>query len=289
MVQWTQFVDALCVRPLPLAITKTPLSHPADLSEILLSSPGSYILKPRFGSNGVCVVRIISHPTSHLTVESDCPDTSGYLEEYPCNPNLFGQDLVTAVATQRSRFLDRATADLPEWAWNQSVLEEEIRQDRASGSIFEPRIVVQRMKGALREQFLTLGAVCRRIDTSISASVIRGFHEEPLEASLQCFLQDRIPAGDLSYRVQKTRDEILAAGDQLRAKLVPLIETSGARIHQFGIDCRLCWNPTIGQVEYPFLEFQFGIGRIDPPVSGSALGGYKTRDELIRRFGPEIS
>ena len=46
-----------------------------------------------------------------------------------------------------------------------------------------------------------------------------------------------------------------------------------------GIDCRLCWNPLTGRPEYPFLEAQFGIGRIDwlalgePPYAGYKTGG----------------
>jgi hypothetical protein len=65
--------------------------------------------------------------------------------------------------------------------------------------------------------------------------------------------------------------------------VVPLIEGRGARVHQFGIDCRLCWDAAAERVEFPFLEFQFGIGRIDLP-----LAGYKTRAELVHEFGPEV-
>ena len=60
-------------------------------------------------------------------------------------------------------------------------------------------------------------------------------------------------------------------------------------MHQFGIDCRLCWNTTTERAEFPFLEFQFGIGRIDRAAMGSVpIAGYMTREELRQRFGPEI-
>jgi hypothetical protein len=255
---------------------------PTDLGEALLSAPGSYILKPRFGSNGFCVVRIVSANGS-LSVESDCPDTSRYLEELPRSAELRGRELVVAVATHRSRFIDRATAGLPEQTLDQSILEEEIRQDRADGSIFEPRIVVQRIQSGSGERFATLGAICKRIDTAVGASVASDFREEPLDTSLCCFLRDRVPNSDLASRVAQTRDAILAVGDRIREKLVPLIE-SRARVHQFGIDCRLCWNAATGEVEYPFLEFQFGIGRIDQ----FAPAGYKTRAELRALFGSEV-
>jgi hypothetical protein len=255
----------------------------ADLGEALLCVPGSYILKPRFGSNGFCVARVVSHSDRTLKVESDCPDTSCYLEEFPRIAELCGRDLVAAVATRRERFINRATAGLPEQTLSQSILEEEIRQDRADGAIFEPRIVVQRMQSDSGERFATLGAICKRIDTAVSASVARGFREESLEASLHCFLRDRVPGLDLASRVAQARSAILAAGDRIREVLIPLIEARAARVHQFGIDCRLCWNAVAGEVEFPFLEFQFGIGRIDAP----AFAGYKTRAELKTLFGPE--
>ena len=44
-----------------------------DLGEVLSRTPGSYILKPRLGSNGFCVVRIVCHPDGSLAVASDCP------------------------------------------------------------------------------------------------------------------------------------------------------------------------------------------------------------------------
>lgn len=256
---------------------------PADLGEALLDVPRAYILKPRFGSNGFCVARVVSHADGTLTVESDCPDTSRYLEEFPRSTELRGRDLVAAVATHRARFIDRAIAGLPEQTLNQSILEEEIRQDRADGLIFEPRIVVQRMHSDSGEHFATLGAICKRIDTAVGASVARDFREEPLEASVRGFLRDRVPGPHLASRVAQTCATILAAGDRIREVLIPLIESRASRVHQFGIDCRLCWNAATGEVEFPFLEFQFGIGRIDAP----AFAGYKTRAELNTLFGPE--
>ncbi len=287
--QWTRFIRDLCEQPLPINVTKTAYNPVVELGDALLHSPGSYILKPRFGSNGFCVTRIVSHADGTLTVESDCPDTAQYLEEIPADPDRRGRDLVTAAATHRSRFVDRATVGIPERALNQSILEEEIRQDRSEGSIFEPRIVVQRMNAGSSESFATLGAICKRIDTAVGASVVRDFREEPLDVSLGRFLSGRVPASDLASQVRRTRDEIVAAGDRVRVALVPLVEAAGARVHQFAIDCRLCWNPAAERAEYPFLEFQFGIGRIDGAAFGSVpFAGYRTRDELTDRFGPEF-
>src|SRR5262249_37277934 len=144
IAEWSRFVRELCTQPLPLGITKAAFNPTAELAHALMDAPGSYILKPRFGSNGFCVTRIVSHADGTLSVETDCPDTAQYLEEFPCDPGLCGRDLVAAVATHRGRFVDRARVGLPEQTLNQSILEEEIRQDRAGGSIFEPRIVVQR-------------------------------------------------------------------------------------------------------------------------------------------------
>ncbi len=279
-------MDALCAAPLPLGTTKAAFSPTADLGAALLSAPGAYILKPRFGSNGSCVVRVVS-TGNRLTVESDCPDTAAYLDEFPSDPDRRGRDLVAAVAAGRARFIDRARAGIPERALDRSILEDEIRQDRADGSLFEPRVVVQRVKIGSGERFATLGAICKRIDTAVGASVARGFDEEPLEASLYRFLRDRVPAGDLARRVVGVQAELLAAGDRLRSAVVPLVESRGARVHQFGIDYRLCWNSDEGRAEFPFLEFQFGIGRIEPPALGPALVGYKTRAELAALFGPE--
>jgi len=104
--QWTRFIRDLCEQPLPINVTKTAYNPVAELGDALLHSPGSYILKPRFGSNGFCVTRIVSHADGTLTVESDCPDTAQYLEEFPADPDLRGRDLVTAAATHRSRFID---------------------------------------------------------------------------------------------------------------------------------------------------------------------------------------
>ncbi|MBN9118576.1 MAG: hypothetical protein J0I06_05385 [Planctomycetes bacterium] len=279
--EWGRLVDALCAAPLPLGAEKVVFNPSAELGDALSIAPGSYILKPRFGSNGVAVVRIRNCADGAVIVESDCPDTARYLEEFPRDARLCGRDLIVA-ATQRGRFIDRALAGIPEQALARSVLEEEIVADRVDGSVFEPRIVVQRVRAGSGESFATLGALCKRIDTAVAASVARDFREEPLDVSLHRFLSGRVPAGELTRRVEQTRDEILAVGDRLRAVVVPLIEARG-RVHQFGIDCRLCWNTSTGRVEFPFLEFQLGIGRIDVP-----LAGYKTRGELLRLFGPEI-
>jgi hypothetical protein len=260
-----------------------PFRPPADLGAALLAAPGRYILKPRFGSNGVAVVRIASRADGHFTVESDCPDTALYLEEFSRLAELRGGDLVVAAAAHRRRFVDRAVAGIPEWALDQSILEGEIPPHRVGGSLFEPRVVVQRVKTESGEAFATLGAICKRIDTAVGASVARDFREEPLDVSLRHFLRDRVPPGDLARRAEQVRDEIITACDRLREVVAPLIEARGARVHQFGIDCRLCWNAIAERVEFPFLEFQFGIGRID-----LSLAGYKTRAELVREFGPEV-
>lgn len=257
----------------------------ADLTDLLLRMPGAYILKPRFGSNGVGVARVVSHPDGRLTVESDCPDTDHYLDEFPHDPELRGRDLVVAGATHRARFVDGA-AGLPERTLNLSVLEGEIRQDRADGSVFEPRVVVQRVGSG--ERFAVLGVICKRIDTPVGACVARDFREESLETSLARFLANRVPGGDVASADARTRDELLSAAEGLLAALVPLVEASAARIHQFGIDYRLCWDEVNGRAEFPFLEFQFGIGRIDWPALGcDPLAGYKTPAELRRLFGPE--
>jgi hypothetical protein len=137
------------------------------------------------------------------------------------------------------------------------------------------------------ERLATLGAVCKRIDTAVGASVARGFGEESLEASLDSFLRERVPGGELARRVGETRDELLAAADRLRAVVVPLLVARGARVHQFAIDYRLCWNPAAGRAEFAFLEFQFGIGRIEGSALGPGLAGYRTRSELAELFGPE--
>lgn len=246
------------------------------LGAALLAAPGRYILKPRFGSNGVAVVRIVSE-NGRLTVESDCPDTAQYLDEFPRDPRRCGADVVEAAAAHRARFVDRATAGIPERALDLSILEGEIPPHRANGSLFEPRVVVQRVEGGA---FATLGAICKRIDTAVGASVARDFREEPLAAALHGFLRDRVPPADLSRSVEEAYADILASADRLRDAVVPELEGSGAEVHQFGIDGRLCWNA--GRVEWPFLEFQFGIGRVDLP-----LAGYRTRAELAAQFGPE--
>lgn len=248
------------------------------LGATLLSAPGRHILKPRFGSNGVAVVRIVSEGGT-LTAESDCPGTALYLDEFPADPRLRGADIVEAVAANRARFVDRAAAGIPERALNLSILENEIPPHRTGGSLFEPRVVVQRVRDGA---FATLGAICKRIDTAVGASVARDFREEPLDASLGAFLRDRVPPSELARHIEQTRADILTSADRLREAVVPLLEASGAQVHQLGIDGRLCWNATAARAEWPFLEFQFGIGRIDVP-----LAGYQARAELVAQFGSE--
>jgi hypothetical protein len=284
---WDRFVTDLCATPLPLRITKAAHNPTAELGDALSHAPGSYILKPRYGSNGFGVIRVVSRADGWLTVESDCPDTAGYLEEFPADPARRGQDLVAAAAADRHRFADRARVGLSERALGESILEEEIRQDRAEGAVFEPRVVVQRV--GLGHTFATLGAICKRIDTPVAACVARGFEEEPLEASLRRFLRGRVPNGDLALQVRRARDELLAAGDRLQAAIIPAVEARGARVHQLGIDCRMCWDPGTGRVEYPLLEIQFGIGRVDWSAIGEPpFAGYKTGTELRGAFGPEV-
>lgn len=250
-----------------------------DLGDVLLARPGSYILKPRFGSNGVGVVRVVSDG-ARLTVASDCPDTALYLDEFPTDPRLRGRDVVVAAATHRSRFVNRATAGLPEWAMGLSILEDEIRQDRADGAFFEPRVVSQRTDS---DRFVTIGAICKRIDTPIAAVVARDFRELSLEESLTLFLAPRVPLAELGDSVRCAHALILSVGDRAAAAVAPLTAAHGVRVHQFGVDGRLCWNPATNHVEFWFLEFQFGIGRIDTPP----LPGYRSPAELRERFGPE--
>jgi hypothetical protein len=251
----------------------------SDLGDVLLARPGSYILKPRFGSNGVGVVRVVSDG-DRLTAASDCPDTALFLDEFPADPRRRGRDVVAAVATCRLRFVNRATSGLPEWSMGLSILEAEIRQDRTNGALFEPRIISQRTDG---DRFVTIGSICKCIDTPIAAVVARGFRELSLEESLTLFLASRIPPADLVASVRRERDLLLLAGDQAAAIVAPLAAAFGVRVHQFGVDGRLCWNPATNRVEFWFLEFQFGIGRIDVPQPG-----YRSPAELRKRFGPEV-
>lgn len=249
-----------------------------NLGDVLLARPGSYILKPRYGSNGVGVVRVVSDG-KQLTAASDCPDTALFLEEFPADSRLNGRDVVAAVATRRSRFLNRATAGLPEWALELSILEDEIRQDRADGSLFEPRVIAQRTNG---ERFALVGAICKRIDTPIGAVVARDFREVPLDEALKLFLGPRVTTADLDESVRRATATVLSAGDHAVAVIAPLATGQGLLVHQFGVDGRLCWNSNTKSVELWFLEFQFGIGRIDVP-----LPGYRPPAELRERFGPE--
>lgn len=278
---WQRHAVAEAGHPQPAfaAVTGARLDATGQpLGAALLAAPGRSILKPRFGSNGVAVVRIVS-ANGALSVETDCPDTARYLDEFPADPRRHGADVVEAVARHRDRFLDRALAGIPERALDLSILEDEIPPHRADGSLFEPRVVAQRADGG---RFAILGAICKRIDTAVGASVARDFREVPLEDALGVFLRDRVQLPDLAVLVERTRAGILVAAERLCERIVPLVEASGARVHQFGIDGRLCWNATAGRAEWPFLEFQFGIGRVDVP-----LAGYQTRAELAAQFGPE--
>jgi hypothetical protein len=252
----------------------------ADLGDVLLARPGSYILKPRFGSNGVGVVRVVSDG-GRLTAASDCPDTALFLDEFPADPHLRGCDVVKAVASQRSRYVNRVVAGIPEWALELSILEDEIHQDRTDGALFEPRVVAQRIAC---ERFVILGAICKVIDTPIAAVVARDFRELSLEESLTRFLAPRVPPDALADSVRRAEALILSAGDRAAVAIAPLAAAHGVRVHQFGVDGRLCWNPETNSAEFWFLEFQFGIGRIDAPP----LPGYRSPVELRERFGPEL-
>jgi hypothetical protein len=161
-----------------------------------------------------------------------------------------------------------------------SILEDEIRQDRSDGALFEPRVVAQRTGG---DRFATLGAVCKRIETPIGAVVARDFRELSLEESLTLFLGPRVPPAELGTAIRRARDLVLSTSDRAAVAVAPLAEANGVRVHQFAIDGRLCWDPATARVELCFLEFQFGIGRID----GLPLPGYRSPAELRERFGPE--
>ena len=269
----------LCPQPWFAAVAGDRVGS-ADLGDVLLARPGSYILKPRFGSNGVGIVRVVSDG-DRLAAASDCPDTALFLDELPADPRLRGRDVVAAAATRRARYVNRATAGLPEWALGLSILEDEIRQDRVDGALFEPRVVAQRTDG---ERFVTIGAVCKRIDTPIAAVVARDFRELSLEESLTLFLAPCVPPANLAAAVRRAGELVLSAGDRAAAVVAPLAMAHGVRAHQFGIDGRLCWNPATNGAEFWFLEFQFGIGRIDAPP----LPGYHSPAELRERFGPEV-
>jgi hypothetical protein len=161
-----------------------------------------------------------------------------------------------------------------------SILEDEIRQDRAGGALLEPRVVAQRIDG---DRFVTIGAICKRIDTQIAAVVARDFRELSLEEALTLFLGSRVSPADLGDAVRRARDLVLVAGDRAAAAVAPLAAAHGVRVHQFGVDGRLCWNRATNNVEFWFLEFQFGIGRID----ASPPPGYHSPAELREHYGPE--
>jgi hypothetical protein len=71
----------------------------------------------------------------------------------------------------------------------------------------------------------------------------------------------------------------------VRSVLIPLVEARGVRVHQIGIDSRLCWTPATGQAEFPFLEFQLGIDWAE--VGVPPFAGYEPPDRLRLRYGPE--
>ncbi|HEX4613142.1 MAG TPA: hypothetical protein VH092_33445 [Urbifossiella sp.] len=275
-----QFVGDCGLLPQPrfAAVTGDRVGS-ADLGDVLLDRPGAYILKPRFGSNGVGVVRVVSDGR-RLTVATDCPDTALFLDEFPADPRRHGRDVTAAAATGRGRYVNRATAGLPEWAMGLSILEDEIRQDRADGVLVEPRVIAQRTDG---DRFGTIGAICKHIETPIAAVVARDFREVALEDSLALFLGPRVPPAGLGDAVRRSRDLILSVGDRAAAAVVPHLAASGVRVHQVGVDGRLCWNSEAQTVELWFLEFQLGIGRIAAPPPP----GYLPPAELRARFGPE--
>jgi hypothetical protein len=162
-----------------------------------------------------------------------------------------------------------------------SILEDEIRQDRTDGSIFEPRVVAQRID---TDRFQTIGAVCKRVEAPIASVTARNFCELPLEQSLRLFLAERVSPNDLYSSVRRACDSILSAGDRAATVIAPIIAAHGLRVHQFGVDSRLCWNHETNEVECWFIEIQFGIGRIDGPT----IPGYRSPGELRERFGPEV-
>jgi hypothetical protein len=251
-----------------------------ELGEFMLARPGSYVLKPRFGSNGVGIIRVVSDGV-RLVATSNCPDTAYFLDECSADPLLQGCDVVAAAATQRARFVNRATAGLPDWAMELSILEDEIRQDRADGSIFEPRVVAQRIDA---DRFLSIGAICKRVEAPIASVAAGNFCELPLEQSLRLFLAPRVPPNDLDHSVRGACDHILSTGNRAATVIAPIIAARGLRVHQFAVDSRVCWNREANEVECWFLEFQFGIGRIDVPT----IPGYRSPSELRERFGPEV-
>src|SRR5437016_5922739 len=118
---------------------------------------------------------------------------------------------------------------------------------------------------------------------SNGAVVARDFREVSLEEALAVFLTPRVPPADLEDAVRCTCDSVLAAGELAVAAVAPLARENGVRVHQLGIDGRLCWNSATSRAEFWFLEFQFGIGRIDGPPPP----GYQSPAELRERFGPE--
>ena len=109
-----------------------------------------------------------------------------------------------------------------------------------------------------------------------------------VHVALARFLAPRVPPGDVAHRVRQACDELLAVGDRVGAAFAAFVMAWGERVHQFGIDSRVCWNPDNGRVTFPFLEVQFGIGRIDPEDMGPGMvAKYRTPDELRARFGAD--
>lgn len=239
------------------------------LADLLREATGPHILKPRFGSNGCAVARVSYTPTG-FALESDCPDTALFLNEFPFDSAASGRDALEALAGRRERYIDRARAGIPERLLNESLLEAEVPPWRADGLLCEPRVIAQRVSG---ERFDVLGGVCKLIDTEVGACVARDFREVPLLKGLEPHLGPDAP---------RARAELLAASTRATAALVPALEARGTRVHQFGIDFRLYRNEG-GAPRFALLEFQFGIGRVAPEC---APPGYRTRTELAAAFGP---
>lgn len=239
------------------------------LADVLTVTSGPHILKPRFGSNG-CAVARVSRTEAGFVLESDCPDTALFLEEFPFDPTARGRDALEALASRREGYIDRARAGVPERLLNESLLEAEVPPWRAGGFVCEPRVIAQRACG---ERFVVLGGVCKLVGTAVGACVARDFREVPLLAGLEPHLGTDAP---------RARAEVLAIAERATNALAPVIAARGTRVHQFGIDFRLYRAGAVPR--FALLEFQFGIGGLAPEC---APPGYRTRADLADEFSPE--
>jgi hypothetical protein len=246
------------------------VSGAGAVAEVVAAGSGPFVLKPRFGSNG-CAVARVTHTAAGFALESDCPDTARFLDEFPFDPTARGRDALEALAGRRERYIDRARAAIPERLLNESLLEPEVPPWRADGFVCEPRAIAQRVSG---ERFDVLGGLCKLVGTAVGACVARDFREVPLLAGLEPHLGTDAP---------RACAELLAAAERAATALVPALEPLGTRVHQFGIDFRL-YRSAEGAPRFALLEFQFGIGAVAPEC---APPGYRTRAELVRTFGPE--